>query len=67
MKKLLLLLLTQGILFVFLFISTEIRAQDSLKFPTPAGNPYQLFFLQRSQNTNTESTPTRRFFQSHEN
>jgi hypothetical protein len=29
------------------------RAQDSLKFPVPRGNPKQLFFLQRSQNTNT--------------
>jgi hypothetical protein len=26
---------------------------DSLKFPVPSGNPNQLFFLQRSQNTNT--------------
>jgi hypothetical protein len=29
------------------------QAQDSLKFPVPRGNPKQLFFLQRSQNTNT--------------
>lgn len=28
-------------------------ARDSLKFPVPRGNPKQLFFLQRSQNTNT--------------
>jgi hypothetical protein len=28
-------------------------AQDSLRFPVPDGNPKQLFFLQRSQNTNT--------------
>jgi len=28
-------------------------AQDSLKFPVPRGNPKQLFFLQRSQNSNT--------------
>jgi len=31
----------------------EAYSQDSLKFPTPTGNPNQLFFLQRSQNTNT--------------
>jgi len=28
-------------------------AQDHAAFPTPTGNPRQLFFLQRSQNTNT--------------
>jgi hypothetical protein len=31
----------------------EAYSQDSLKFPTPTGNPNQLFFLQRSQNSNT--------------
>jgi len=31
----------------------EAYSQDSLQFPTPTGNPNQLFFLQRSQNTNT--------------
>ncbi|MGZ3756782.1 MAG: DUF4833 domain-containing protein [Mucilaginibacter sp.] len=36
-----------------LFITTQLHAQDSLKFPTPTGNPNQLFFLQRNQNTNT--------------
>lgn len=38
---------------IFLFIANLTRAQDSLKFPTPKGNPNQLFFLQRNQNTNT--------------
>ena len=41
------------LLFVFLCITTVSSAQDSLKFPVPAGNDNQLFFLQRSQNTNT--------------
>jgi len=37
----------------FLLGATHGNAQDSLKFPVPRGNPKQLFFLQRSQNTNT--------------
>jgi len=36
-----------------IFISFISKAQDTTAFPTPAGNPNQLFFLQRSQNTNT--------------
>ena len=28
-------------------------AQETTTFPTPTGNPKQLFFLQRNQNTNT--------------
>jgi hypothetical protein len=38
---------------LFLFISLISRAQDTTAFPTPTGNSNQLFFLQRSQNTNT--------------
>ncbi len=34
-------------------ITIRSSAQDTLKFPTPTGNDNQLFFLQRSQNTNT--------------
>ena len=37
----------------FLLNTATSIAQDSLKFPVPRGNPKQLFFLQRSQNTNT--------------
>jgi hypothetical protein len=37
----------------FLLNATYGHAQDSLKFPVPRGNSKQLFFLQRSQNTNT--------------
>src|SRR5476649_515910 len=37
----------------FLLYAARSYAQDSLKFPVPRGNPRQLFFLQRSQNTNT--------------
>jgi hypothetical protein len=41
-------------LFGYLFLSAiHGFAQDSLNFPVPTGNPNQLFFLQRSQNTNT--------------
>jgi hypothetical protein len=41
-------------LFIILILhSSAMLAQDSLKFPVPTGNPNQLFFLQRSQNTNT--------------
>jgi hypothetical protein len=36
-----------------LLILSKGYSQDSLKFPTPEGNSNQLFFLQRSQNTNT--------------
>jgi hypothetical protein len=41
--------------FIQLFILSSLisHAQDTTAFPTPAGNPNQLFFLQRSQNTNT--------------
>jgi hypothetical protein len=39
--------------FGFLLAAPSTYSQDSLKFPTPAGNPNQLFFLQRSQNINT--------------
>jgi len=38
---------------LFIFISLISRAQDTTAFPTPTGNPNQLFFLQRSQNKNT--------------
>ena len=41
-----------GLFFIMISVLT-VKAQDSLKFPTPTGNPNQLFFLQRSQNTNT--------------
>ena len=44
---------TFGLLYIFLFTITETHAQDSLRFPTPTGNPNQLFFLQRTQNINT--------------
>jgi len=40
-------------IYLFLFISLVSKAQDNKTFPTPTGNPNQLFFLQRSQNTNT--------------
>src|SRR5471030_413098 len=46
-------LLPALLLFSFLLIAIHGFAQDSLKFPVPRGNPKQLFFLQRSQNTNT--------------
>jgi len=46
-------LLPASLLLIFLCIGTTSRAQDSLKFPVPVGNDNQLFFLQRSQNTNT--------------
>jgi Domain of unknown function (DUF4833) len=47
-------LLLFPLLFCSLFLkSNPGHAQDSLKFPVPRGNPKQLFFLQRSQNTNT--------------
>jgi len=38
---------------ISLFNLPKTLGQDSLKFPTPTGNPKQLFFLQRTQNTNT--------------
>lgn len=34
-----------------IFISTFAKAQE--KFPVPAGNPKQMFYLQRTSNTNT--------------
>lgn len=34
-------------------IPLNIRAQDNSTFPVPTGNPKQLFYLQRTQNTNT--------------
>lgn len=46
-------LLTTLLFCSFLLSATHGLAQDSLKFPVPRGNPKQLFFLQRSQNTNT--------------
>ena len=46
--------LLNALLFCFFLLNTTYgHAQDSLKFPVPRGNPKQLFFLQRSQNTNT--------------
>jgi Domain of unknown function (DUF4833) len=41
------------LVFGIILNAPEAYSQDSLQFPTPAGNPNQLFFLQRSQNTNT--------------
>jgi hypothetical protein len=41
------------LIFGIILNAPEAYSQDSLKFPTPSGNPNQLFFLQRSQNTNT--------------
>jgi hypothetical protein len=38
---------------IILTHATPVFSQDSLKFPTPTGNPNQLFFLQRTQNINT--------------
>ena len=46
-------ILTVVLVFGIFLNPPEAYSQDSLKFPTPAGNPNQLFFLQRSQNTNT--------------
>jgi len=46
-------LLFTTLLFCILLNMAYGYAQDSLKFPVPRGNPKQLFFLQRSQNTNT--------------
>jgi Domain of unknown function (DUF4833) len=46
-------ILNSSLCIIFLFQATKILAQDSLNFPTPTGNPNQLFFLQRTQNTNT--------------
>jgi len=46
--------LLSALLFCSFLLNTAYgHAQDSLKFPVPRGNPKQLFFLQRSQNTNT--------------
>jgi hypothetical protein len=39
------------ILFITLSITAGLSAQD--KFPVPTGNPNQLFYLQRTANTNT--------------
>jgi hypothetical protein len=46
-------LLIASLFCFFLLNTTYGYAQDSLRFPVPRGNPKQLFFLQRSQNTNT--------------
>ena len=46
-------ILTTLVFCCFLLNAATSVAQDSLKFPVPRGNPKQLFFLQRSQNTNT--------------
>jgi hypothetical protein len=40
-------------LYCSLFFNNPVLAQDDLKLPVPAGNPNQLFYLQRSPNTNT--------------
>ena len=37
----------------FILIIPRAYSQEDRNFPTPAGNANQLFFLQRSQNTNT--------------
>jgi Domain of unknown function (DUF4833) len=42
-----------GFYIIFLFPATTILVQDSLRFPVPTGIPKQLFYLQRTQNTNT--------------
>jgi hypothetical protein len=47
------LVLIVGLVLGNILILPKAYSQDSLKFPTPTGNPNQLFFLQRSQNTNT--------------
>jgi hypothetical protein len=39
------------VLAVMLFTAINVNAQE--KFPTPPGNPNQLFYLQRDPNTNT--------------
>ncbi len=46
-------LLAKQLLGYLLLTAVPGLAQDSLKFPVPSGNPNQLFYLQRSQNTNT--------------
>jgi hypothetical protein len=46
-------ILIVGLVFGIIVNAPEAYSQDSLKFPTPTGNPNQLFFLQRSQNANT--------------
>lgn len=38
---------------LFVFTTAQSFGQDNIKFPIPTGNPNQLFFLQRNQNTNT--------------
>jgi hypothetical protein len=46
----------KSLLIAYLLLNTVLghgHAQDSLHFPVPTGNPNQLFYLQRSQNTNT--------------
>ena len=46
--------LLKALLFCSFLLNTVYgHTQDTLKFPVPHGNPKQLFFLQRSQNTNT--------------
>jgi hypothetical protein len=45
--------LTASLFCCLLLNAVHSFAQDSLKFPVPRGNPKQLFFLQRSQNSNT--------------
>ena len=42
------------IIALLLFVmNTAALAQENVKLPAPSGNPNQLFYLQRSTNTNT--------------
>lgn len=42
-----------AIVFLSVFLCTSIIASSQDKFPIPSGNPKQLFYLQRTSNTNT--------------
>ena len=44
---------TPLLILTLIFNVPSTRAQDTLQFPIPVGNPNQLFFLQRTQNINT--------------
>ena len=41
------------VLFLIFFSPASVPAQDTTVFPVPSGIPHQLFYLQRTPNTNT--------------
>ncbi len=46
-------MLTVSLTCMMLLSFAKVHAQEGLHFPKPAGNANQLFYLQRSENTNT--------------